>query len=649
MDKRGNYTKYTQVNGIDTKKGFDAVGFPTSSTAPNRQEMEYEFDWTTGNLKQRADNLPAHTKVEAFVYDAAHNNRLAAATVTLNGIPQPTLQTLYDPKGNITQKSDVGSYQYQSPRPNAVTSITNQQTVGLLAQNVSYTTFLLPETIEQDNGSVKITYDGNHQRRKMEEFDKKGEATFTRYYFDNYEWTITETRSYETHYIGGGDGLSAVVVRHEFEKLSTYAIYTDQLGSIKVADDIATDYPRDIARDYDAWGKLRRDADWSAMTQADIEQEVLGNAAAAESWLWLPRGYTGHEHLLEFDIINMNARLYDPTLARMLSSDNVLSDPTNTQSYNRYSYVINNPLKYTDPSGNNPILNGVKDFFSMLSNRMFGTQQWVHHTPGSKGGGGGAGGGGAGAGSVLKGAFSFAQGFMVAVEAVHMSAATSANMTNAAMSDGVSGGAHFMNWNLDGEPQGIRINFGSNHVIFNRDGVFNPNGSKYTGTNSLVNQFKQAIEYLDNSNTAMNVIDRVINAGGASINRAEISTDNGQSGGAISWSPLYGTNNANYKRLRNKNGIPRTGINSPALQLAHEMGHYLNELDDGVRATNARSLKLDPDWSNEEEQHTIEKYDQPIARELNESYWSKTNSKFREDVRITHGGRPIPFNSPISR
>ena len=56
----------------------------------------------------------------------------------------------------------------------------------------------------------------------------------------------------------------------------------------------------------------------------------------------------------------MNARLYDPTLARMLAPDNVLGDPTNTQSYNKYSYVINNPLKYTDPSGNNWVEGVVK-------------------------------------------------------------------------------------------------------------------------------------------------------------------------------------------------------------------------------------------------------------------------------------------------
>ena len=70
------------------------------------------------------------------------------------------------------------------------------------------------------------------------------------------------------------------------------------------------------------------------------------------------RGYTGHEHLPEFGLINMNGRMYDPLLGRMLSPDAYVQAPGYTQSYNRYSYCWNNPLKYTDPTGWETTLDG---------------------------------------------------------------------------------------------------------------------------------------------------------------------------------------------------------------------------------------------------------------------------------------------------
>ena len=47
----------------------------------------------------------------------------------------------------------------------------------------------------------------------------------------------------------------------------------------------------------------------------------------------------------------MNGRIYDPLLGRFLSADPVVQAPNNLQSYNRYSYVLNNPLSLTDPTG----------------------------------------------------------------------------------------------------------------------------------------------------------------------------------------------------------------------------------------------------------------------------------------------------------
>jgi RHS repeat-associated protein len=57
------------------------------------------------------------------------------------------------------------------------------------------------------------------------------------------------------------------------------------------------------------------------------------------------------EHWDEFTLINMNGRVYDPVIARFLSPDPYVQAPESSQNFNRYSYCLNNPLNYTDPSG----------------------------------------------------------------------------------------------------------------------------------------------------------------------------------------------------------------------------------------------------------------------------------------------------------
>lgn len=92
-------------------------------------------------------------------------------------------------------------------------------------------------------------------------------------------------------------------------------------------------------RHFDAWGNLDKYWNKNGATTVPAEGILLG------------RGYTGHEHLLGVGLVHMNGRLYDPMLHRFLMPDNYVQDPFNTQNFNRYGYVLNNPLKYTDESG----------------------------------------------------------------------------------------------------------------------------------------------------------------------------------------------------------------------------------------------------------------------------------------------------------
>ena len=89
---------------------------------------------------------------------------------------------------------------------------------------------------------------------------------------------------------------------------------------------------------YDAWG-ARRNPDGSSASPASFNLQVGG------------REFTSHETIPNVGLVNMNGRVYDPELGRFLTPDPNVQFVANLQSYNRYSYVTNNPLRYTDPTG----------------------------------------------------------------------------------------------------------------------------------------------------------------------------------------------------------------------------------------------------------------------------------------------------------
>lgn len=118
-------------------------------------------------------------------------------------------------------------------------------------------------------------------------------------------------------------------------------IYSDHLGSILALTDGSGNVV--AKQNFDAWGRNRNPDNWTYTNVPDNPT-------------WLYRGYTGHEHLRQFALINMNGRIYDPIQGRMLSPDNYVAKLWGTQAYNRFSYANNNPLKYTDADGNNPVV-----------------------------------------------------------------------------------------------------------------------------------------------------------------------------------------------------------------------------------------------------------------------------------------------------
>jgi len=123
-------------------------------------------------------------------------------------------------------------------------------------------------------------------------------------------------------------------------------LHKDYLGSILAITDEAGNNLEQ--RHFDAWGSLTHLKIGNNAIITDKEQ--IRNYLS-DGNLVVDRGYTSHEHFAEVGLIHMNGRLYDPLLRRFLNADENIQDPYNTQNYNTYGYVMNNPLLYSDPSG----------------------------------------------------------------------------------------------------------------------------------------------------------------------------------------------------------------------------------------------------------------------------------------------------------
>ncbi|MER3329379.1 MAG: T6SS effector amidase Tae4 family protein, partial [Candidatus Kapaibacterium sp.] len=147
-------------------------------------------------------------------------------------------------------------------------------------------------------------------------------------------------------YVNSPVGVIASIIKHTdgSNNLSTEKLYylqSDFLGSVeRLIDDSGNPVPN-AWFSYNIWGELRDPNKWGSK----IDDITL------DKFELLERGFTGHEHLIEFTLINMNGRVYDPVIGQFIQPDNHVALPNESQSYNRFSYVMNNPLKYTDPSG----------------------------------------------------------------------------------------------------------------------------------------------------------------------------------------------------------------------------------------------------------------------------------------------------------
>ncbi|OJW78508.1 MAG: hypothetical protein BGO69_00545 [Bacteroidetes bacterium 46-16] len=349
VNELGKTKQYTCNNGMyETDKDYSPLGFPLMHNVTNMvtghsiKKQTLNFNPMSGNLTQRVDLI--HNWEEDFQYDTYDRLNLITAYNTVTNTGPLPVTMLYNSEGNITHKQDVTTSNHdwkyidfalqQVPEPWTLGNV-----IPTFEQDVTYTPFKKVATIVEDVKSMNFTYGPLGERWKAE-YLQNNAVTKTRYYAGNFEKTINAANNAKSiSYIWAGGEMVAILIDNN-SGTHTYFTVSDHLGSIThILDDhgIVNDGLVE-ERSFDAWGRMR--------------DPVTFNYYTSPPTMLCDRGYTGHEHLNDFNIINMNGRLYDPLTCRMYSPDPVLIDNTSSQQYNKYTYALNNPLKYTDPSGN---------------------------------------------------------------------------------------------------------------------------------------------------------------------------------------------------------------------------------------------------------------------------------------------------------
>jgi RHS repeat-associated protein len=395
-DAEARWRTWTLGNGLTTSTAFGAnTGrLSTLTTTGNVQSLALTYDGF-GNIKTRLDAVNNYQQsngtAETYRYDTL--NQLTQANI-LEGAQNIS----YDGFGRIVTKTGVnavaGTYQYYGLTTNGSTTSNrvqaannrnytydangNVETItGTAAGTItlSWTSFNQPMTlpVAASNASVAgvggnpncfgqivicFKYGPDNERRieylPPDSAVAGANQGSTRYHLHAgaslfYEEDVRADSSREQRvYLAGPLGIVALhttnadsagnpivpsggALNAQNNNGTPYTLtywHRDHLGSLTVTTDDAGAV-RERMR-YDPWGK----------PQTNLASKTRSG----------DRGFTGHEHLAG-GLIHMNGRIYDPVLGRFLSADIVVQFPDAITSYNRYAYVMNNPMAYTDPSG----------------------------------------------------------------------------------------------------------------------------------------------------------------------------------------------------------------------------------------------------------------------------------------------------------
>ncbi len=382
VDAFGNVTSESFNNGINTTMAYDTLGrlqginSGKAATPKSIQDLEYKWQSVT-QLYQRIDKRNTSTTgddlTDTFEYDFL--GRLQSQTTS--GSNSRTLAFDYDNLGNINSKlssvssdPDVPDYDYaDANNPYRLTSASINNIATTFQYDPSGNGNIIRYNAATGNDTF-IDYDAQNRVTKItvgssattttpaarDEFwyDTDGNRFLSRETWQDggqQQRVVTYIGNYEEVRRPGNTTVIRRVDLGSVRHLSTSSspsgwyeyVHRDHQGSV----DAITNSSGNIIfkTSFDAFGSYREE-NWSSSILASSLASLRAQEDERTS-----RGYTDHEQLLSTGFIHMNGRVYDPRIGRFISPDPIVQAPTMSASYNRYSYVFNNPMGFTDPSG----------------------------------------------------------------------------------------------------------------------------------------------------------------------------------------------------------------------------------------------------------------------------------------------------------
>jgi RHS repeat-associated protein len=289
-----------QAGGYATYTGYNASGQPQTVTFGNNVITKYSYYNSNNRLYSITTTTPSQLTLVNLKYLYDNKGNIQSITDSVHGtVPHGFTGQTYSLYSGKAHAFGISGSIFQYDANGNMTS-DGQRTITYDYEN-------MPKTI---NGDISFVYDGMGSRVK------KITPTLTRLYIDK---LFTCDGVACAKYIYAGDTRIALK-----DATQTYYYHPDHLGST------------------------------SAVTGSkveDITYDPFGEISSDTGTIRVSHLYTSQELDSETELYNYNARLYDAETGRFITADSIVSDPSKPQSLNRYSYVLNNPVIFVDPSG----------------------------------------------------------------------------------------------------------------------------------------------------------------------------------------------------------------------------------------------------------------------------------------------------------